>query len=88
MSQLLSPNSSPQLQPPPHLVSLKVLRTARPSIIDATAAPYYERSSLGGEALTQLGRTSAVNQQDGAGMLLLPSTFGTIYLGSVLLALD
>lgn len=72
----------------PHLVSLKVLRAAKPSLAKG-ASPYSELESLAGPALAQLDHNSVRDGGDYgndfslSGAFILPSTFGTIYLGSV-----
>lgn len=80
--------SAPPQAKEPHLLSLKVLRAARPSLVHSPT-PYYESTSLGGAALRELDLNS-VGSGDAAdfglsGVLQLPSTFGTIYLGCALL---
>ncbi|KAL8277518.1 hypothetical protein RQP46_010073 [Phenoliferia psychrophenolica] len=82
----------------PHLVSLKVLRAARPSLVHSPT-PFSLPTSLGGPALAALDASSVLDGggggDDGAlgrdhvlsGALMLPSTFGTIYLGETFSAL-
>jgi len=81
----LPPAQAPAAPPPrePHLVALKVLRAARPSLVP-TSAPYYEQTSLGASALAAVDRSTLPGPAGGGGLsgaLMLPSTFGTIYLG-------
>ena len=59
----------------PHLLSLKVLRVTRPSLGKAEGE-YYEKTSLGGIEL---------NSEEAG--LMLPSSFGTVYLGQRFAAL-
>lgn len=75
------PNAPPR---EPHLLSLKVLRAARPSLVPSQV-PYYEDTALGAPALKALEHNSASeaagHEYGTSGALMLPSTFGTIYLG-------
>lgn len=66
----------------PHLLALKVLRAARPSLVPSST-PYYEDESLGSSALRALETHSVSEGRDHglSGALMLPSAFGTIYLG-------
>jgi hypothetical protein len=68
----------------PHLLSLKVLRAARPSL-KTSIVPYSEEASLGGTALRDLDANSVEKSGEAkfglTEALLLPSTFGTVYLG-------
>lgn len=66
----------------PHLLALKVLRTARPSLVPSST-PYYEEDSLGSAALQALELNSVSEGRDHglSGAVQLPNAFGTIYLG-------
>ncbi|SCV67139.1 BQ2448_5785 [Microbotryum intermedium] len=91
------------LPPPPHssagassshLLSLKVLRAARPSLVPTMPHLYYEKDSFAGDYVQELNVDGSVPRDDpsveaGAhtGALMLPSTFGTIYLGETFSAL-
>ncbi|KAM0787147.1 hypothetical protein ACM66B_006398 [Microbotryomycetes sp. NB124-2] len=85
--------SAPAAARQPHIVALKVLRAAKPSIVRNDAL-YYEDTTMGSRALQQLDANSIGGQPtsdtfDGGltGALMLPSTFGTIYLGETFSAL-
>lgn len=78
MSGAVPPPQPAQL---PHILSLRVLRTTQPSLIDSVAAPYRESKTTNGITPTQ-GQSRQGESE--AGMLLLPSTFGAIFLGSAL----
>ena len=76
--------SAPAPAREPHLVSLKVLRAARPSLVHSTT-PFSSSP-----AIAELDRASVTDgggaygqDQILSGALMLPSTLGTIYLGSV-----
>ncbi|KAK4056057.1 hypothetical protein OIO90_002788 [Microbotryomycetes sp. JL221] len=75
----------------PHLVALKVLRAAKPSLVQANTKIYYEDSSMVSRALQQIDDNSLDERHDSlghiTGALMLPSTFGTIYLGETFSAL-
>ncbi|KAK4047817.1 hypothetical protein OIV83_005160 [Microbotryomycetes sp. JL201] len=75
----------------PHIVALKVLRAAKPSLVRAEPL-YYEDTSMGSRALQKLDANSIGQQGDTfdvglTSAFMLPSTFGTIYLGETFSAL-
>ncbi|ORY47086.1 hypothetical protein BCR35DRAFT_356228 [Leucosporidium creatinivorum] len=72
----------------PHLLALKVLRTARPSLVPSST-PYYEEDSLGSAAFEalELNSVSEGREHGLSGALQLPNAFGTIYLGETFSAL-
>lgn len=61
-----------------HLVNLSVMRTSSPSL-STTLPHYYERTTLAAPALDQLDQSRT--------HLLLPASFGSIYLGQTFTAL-
>ncbi|GAA5940928.1 hypothetical protein JCM1841_005173 [Sporobolomyces salmonicolor] len=71
-------------RPDPHLVALKVLRSTRPSLVPSKS-PFYDPRALGGAALRSLEQASATEGRGSeyglTGALMLPSSFGSIYLG-------
>lgn len=66
----------------PHALALKVLRTARPSLVPSST-PFYEDGLLGSDALKTLELNGVGEGRDHglSGALQLPNSFGTIYLG-------
>lgn len=79
----------PPAVPAKHLLALKVLRAARPSLAPSDETPYLDHDPVdpAGAAYTQLAgrRPLQGGRGDGdagvSGLLTLPSSFGTIYLG-------
>ncbi|GAA5906239.1 hypothetical protein JCM5296_005546 [Sporobolomyces johnsonii] len=71
-------------RPDPHLVALKVLRSTRPSLVPSKT-PIYDPLAFGGAALRSLEQASATEGRGSeyglTGALMLPSSFGSIYLG-------
>lgn len=61
-----------------HLLSLKVLRIARPSLIRSNALDFYDSTAL---------ESAAIKRGSDEGMLSLPSNFGTLWLGQELACL-
>lgn len=75
--------SAPAPSREPHILALKVLRASRPTLVPS-ATPYSEETSLEGLALKELDESSIEHAAGFApltGALMLPSNFGTIYLG-------